>query len=268
MQTFINPISIVLYLLCGALLFFKLTRPTRITSISRQQILMIAAAAIIMHGITLYQNLFTAAGMDIHFYNVLSLVAWLVALLLTLTTITMRIECLGIIVFPFAALMLMLDFLPAEPHLLGYHIQSGMLIHILFSILAYSLLSIAAVQALLLYIQDSHLHNKHPGGFVRALPPLETMEVLLFRIIGLGFVVLSIALLSGTFYLEDMFAQHIAHKTILSLAAWLLFAVLLWGRWQFGWRGRVAIRWTYSGFILLMLAYFGSKFVIELILSR
>lgn len=268
MHTTINLIAILLYLVCGGLLFMKLTRPGQVTFISRGAILLLAAVAIIVHGVSLYQELFTVHGLDIHFYNVLSLVAWLVALLLTLTAITLQIECLGIVVFPFAALMLAVNFLPAEPHLLPYHIQSGMLVHILFSILAYSLLSIAAVQALLLYVQDLQLHNKHPGGFIRALPPLETMEILLFRLIGLGFIVLSIALLSGMIYLEDMFAQHIAHKTILSLIAWLLFAVLLWGRWQFGWRGRIAIRWTYSGFILLMLAYFGSKFVIELVLHR
>ncbi len=268
MLALLNLIPITLYLLCGALLVIKLTRPTMLESINKQKILIMAGIALVIHGFTFYHNLFTPDGMDIHFYNVLSLVAWLVALLLTLSMITVNIECLGIIVFPFAALMLILDFLPAEPHLLGYHVETGMLLHILFSILAYSLLSIAAVQALLLYIQDSHLHNKHPGGFVRALPPLETMEILLFRIIGLGFVILSIALLSGIIYLQDMFAQHIVHKTILSVIAWLLFAVLLWGRWKFGWRGRIAIRWTYSGFIMLMLAYFGSKFVIELILNR
>lgn len=268
MPASLNLISIILYLSCGGLLFIKLTRPKLLQVISRHHILMLAALALLVHGIALYQNLFTATGLDICFYNVLSLVAWLVALLLSLTAITMRIECLGIIVFPFAAFILLLNFLPAESHLLTYHMKSGMLVHILFSILAYSLLSIAAVQALLLYIQDYHLHNKHPGGFVRALPPLETMEILLFRIIGLGFIVLSIALISGIFYMEDIFAQHIVHKTILSLIAWLLFAVLLWGRWQFGWRGRIAIRWTYSGFILLMLAYFGSKFVIELVLNR
>ncbi len=261
-------IPIVLYLCCGSLLFMRLTRPSLAATITKQHILLLAGIAILLHGVMLYQHLFTSTGIDIHFYNVLSLVAWLVALLLGLTAITMRIECLGIVVFPFAALIMLLGYLPAESHLLGYHIKSGMLLHILLSILAYSLLSIAAVQALLLYIQDYHLHNKHPGGFIRALPPLETMEILLFRIIGLGFIVLSIALLSGMFYLENMFAQHIAHKTILSLIAWLLFAVLLWGRWQFGWRGRVAIRWTYSGFILLMLAYFGSKFVVELLLNR
>ena len=264
----LNIITIILYLCCGSLLALRLTRPTLFPSITSRHVLAIAAIALLAHGFSVYQTLFTDAGLNIHFYNVLSLVAWLVALLLTVTAINMRIECLGIIVYPFAALILILNFLPAESQLLGYHLKSGMLLHILLSILAYSLLSIAAVQALLLYIQDSALHNKHPGGFVRSLPPMETMEVLLFRIIALGFIVLSIALLSGAVYLEDMFAQHIAHKTILSVIAWLLFATLLWGRWQFGWRGRIAIRWTYSGFILLMLAYFGSKFVVELVLSR
>ena len=268
MQASLHIIPIILYLCCGWLLLIKLTRPALIQSVTRQHILPLAAIAILLHGGALYLNLFTDAGLNIHFYNVLSLVAWLVALLLSLTAITMRIECLGAIVYPFAALGLALALAPAEPQLLAYHMKSGMLAHILLSILAYSLLSIAAVQALLLYIQDLHLHNKHPGGFIRALPPLETMEVLMFRIIGLGFIVLSIALLTGMFYLQDMFAQHIVHKTILSLIAWLLFAVLLWGRWQFGWRGRIAIRWTYSGFILLMLAYFGSKFVIEQVLNR
>ena len=79
---------------------------------------------------------------------------------------------------------------------------------------------------------------------------------------------LTISLLSGLFYLEDILAQHLVHKTILSFGAWLLFGILLWGRFQFGWRGRTAIRWTISGFVFLMLAYFGSKFVIELVIQR
>jgi ABC-type uncharacterized transport system permease subunit len=94
------------------------------------------------------------------------------------------------------------------------------------------------------------------------------METLLFRMIGLGFVTLSLSLISGAFYLDDIFGQHLAHKTVLSVLAWLIFAILLWGRWQFGWRGRTAIRWTITGFVILMLAYFGSKFVIQLILQR
>jgi ABC-type uncharacterized transport system permease subunit len=169
---------------------------------------------------------------------------------------------------PFTALALLLQQLSDQHHYLSQTLTAGLEFHILISILAYSLLSIAMVQALLLYIQDAHLHNKHPGGFIRSLPPLQTMETMLFRMIGLGFIVLSISLLSGFIFMENMFAQHLVHKTILSIIAWLLFSILLWGRWQFGWRGRTAIRWAMSGFIALMLAYFGSKFVVELILHR
>jgi len=124
------------------------------------------------------------------------------------------------------------------------------------------------VQAVLLAIQDHQLHNRHPGGFVRSLPPLQTMEVLLFEMIGAGFLLLTLALISGIVYLDNMFAQHLAHKTILSIAAWLVFGTLLWGRFRYGWRGRTALIWTLSGFVVLMLAYFGSKAVIELILSK
>ncbi len=145
---------------------------------------------------------------------------------------------------------------------------TGLRVHILISIFSYSLLAIAALQAVLLAIQNKHLRNRHPGGFIRALPPLETMEQLLFRMIGLGYILLSLSLLTGAAYIEDIFAQHLVHKTVLSLAAWLVFAILLWGRWRHGWRGRIAIRWTLVGFVVLMLAYFGSKLVLELILHR
>jgi ABC-type uncharacterized transport system permease subunit len=94
------------------------------------------------------------------------------------------------------------------------------------------------------------------------------METLLFRIIGLGVIALSISLLSGFIYLDNMFAQHLAHKTILSLIAWTIFVILLWGHYKFGWRGKIAIKWSLAGFILLMLAYFGSKFVFEFVLQQ
>ncbi len=134
--------------------------------------------------------------------------------------------------------------------------------------LAYSLLSIAAIQSIVLALQDRRLRHKHPGGLTGALPPLQVMESLLFQMIGLGFIFLSLSLLSGIVYLEDIFAQHLVHKTVLSIVAWAVFGVLLWGRWHSGWRGRTAIRWTLGGFVLLLLAYFGSKLVLELILGR
>lgn len=169
---------------------------------------------------------------------------------------------------PFALVTLVFRAYSEQQHLLTDKLASGLETHILFSLLAYSLLSIAVAQAILLAIQDKYLHNKHPSGFLRSLPSLETMEIMLFRIIGLGIVALSISLLSGFIYLEDMFAQHLVHKTILSLIAWAVFVVLLWGHYKFGWRGKIAIKWSISGFTLLMLAYFGSKFVIELVLQQ
>jgi ABC-type uncharacterized transport system permease subunit len=124
------------------------------------------------------------------------------------------------------------------------------------------------LQALLLAIQEAHLRNRQPGGIIRSLPPLQTMESLMFQMIGVGFALLTLALVTGILFLQDIFAQHLVHKTVLSIMAWCVFALLLWGRWRFGWRGRVAIRWTVGGFIFLMLAYFGSKLVLELILNR
>ena len=258
-------LSSFIYLACGILLFTRLIRPDTATTLKKAYLLVLIAIAVILHTVVLSGALFTPQGLDINFFNVSSLITWLVALLLLLAAITMPVESLGIIVFPAAALALSFE---GTPHLLDYKTATGLVTHILFSILAYSLLSIAALQAGLLYVQDLLLHNQRPGGFIRALPPLETMETLLFRIIGLGFILLSAALITGGIYLEDMFAQHLVHKTVLSIVAWTVFAILLWGRWQFGWRGRTAIRWTISGFFILMLAYFGSKFVIELVLHR
>jgi ABC-type uncharacterized transport system permease subunit len=261
-------LSIILYLISGALLLLKLNSQPLAAGLSRFQLLLPAVIAVLLHGWLVYQGLLTPQGLDIGFFSVLSLVGCLVVVLLLLATFSQPIESLGIFVFPVAALMLALRLFNPEGYYLAQDLGAGLEFHILSSILAYSLLSIAAVQAILLYIQDTHLHNKHPGGFIRALPPLDTMETLLFQMIGLGFLVLSISLLSGLSYLENILGQHLVHKTVLSVVAWFIFGILLFGRWRFGWRGRTAIRWTISGFIMLMLAYFGSKFVIELILQR
>jgi len=140
--------------------------------------------------------------------------------------------------------------------------------HILLSLTAYSLFTLAAIQAIVLAIQEQHLHQHHPAGLMRKLPPLQTMENWLFKLIFYGFVVLSLGLFSGFFFLEDLFSQHLVHKTILSLVSWVVFAILLWGRKTFGWRGKIAVRWTLTGFSFLVLAYFGSKFVLEFLLDR
>jgi len=230
--------------------------------------LYLAAAAVTVHAFSLYTIIFTTHGIDIGFFSSLTFTAWLMSTLLVIASFSLPIGCIGLLVYPFALVTLILRVSSDQQHLLTDQLASGLQTHILFSLLAYSILSIAVAQALLLYIQDKYLHNKHPYGFLHSLPSLETMQILLFRIIALGVIALSISLLSGFVYLDDMFAQHLVHKTILSLIAWAVFVVLLWGHYKFGWRGKIAIKWTMSGFILLMLAYFGSKFVIELILKQ
>jgi ABC-type uncharacterized transport system permease subunit len=94
------------------------------------------------------------------------------------------------------------------------------------------------------------------------------MESMLFELLWIGVTLLAIAIVSGVIFIDDIFAQHLVHKTILSIVAWLLFSILLWGHYQLGWRSKTAVRFTLTGFALLMLAFFGSKLVLELILHR
>lgn len=234
----------------------------------RQAGILLGFAGLALHGVLLWAELFTSGGVNLSFFNAVSLAAWTVCALLLFSTLSKPVENLAILALPLAALTVLLDLRFPGSHMLPENSGWALRAHVLTSMLAYSLLTLASAQALLLAVQDNHLRTHHPGGFIRALPPLQTMESLLFEMIGLGFALLTVTLVTGFIYLEDMFAQHLVHKTILSLVAWIVFAVLLWGRYRFGWRGRKAIRWTLVGFAVLMLAYFGSKAVIELILDR
>jgi ABC-type uncharacterized transport system permease subunit len=96
------------------------------------------------------------------------------------------------------------------------------------------------------------------------------MEKILFRIIWTGFLLLTMTLLSGIIFSQEVFGQSVtfSHKTLFGFISWGVFAALLIGRQFYGWRGRTAIRWTLAGFIILLLAYIGSKFVLEIILDR
>lgn len=268
-MTTILPIvaAVPLYLLAAALLVMRLTGRVSREKFTRARVLGIAFLAMMLHLVILYQHIFTPLGVNLSFFNVVSLLTWLLALVLLLSAIGQPIDNLGIAVFPLAAVGMVLEGIFPSEHLLPTG-RRMLDIHVLISVAAYSVLSLAALQAVLLAVQDRHLHAKHPGGFVRALPPLQSMERLLFQLIGVGFVLQSLSLLTGFLFLEDMFAQHLVHKTVFSVAAWLVFAVLLWGRWQFGWRGRIAIRSTLAGVICLLLAYLGSKLVLELLIGN
>lgn len=203
-----------------------------------------------------------AAEISINFATAASIVMWLCSLLLFVTMLSRPLETLGIFVVPFTLGCMLLPLLDSDnsPQI---KLASGLGVHVFTSLLAYSMLTLAALQAILLAWQNRHLHNHNPGGLIRTLPPLLDMEALLFKLILLGVILLTFGLLSGLLYVDNLFTQHLAHKTILSIIAWITFTTLLIGHWVYGWRGRMAIRWTLTGFILLMLAFFGSKFVLE-----
>jgi ABC-type uncharacterized transport system permease subunit len=260
--------SVALYLLSCAALTARLAGSLSGLRVSRGAVLALGFSAVILHGLVLFPEVITRGGLNMGFFNAASLVALLMVILLLLASLWQPVENIGIPVLPITAVTLALGIWNPGGHEYVTSTNWQLDLHILFSVLAYSLFALAAVQALLLDIQDRHLRNRRPGGFIRALPPLEVMERLLFQMITTGFALLSAALLTGMLFLDDIFAQHLVHKTVLSIASWVIFGVLLWGRRKFGWRGRTAIHWTLSGFAFLILAYFGSKMVLELILQR
>ena len=152
-------------------------------------------------------------------------------------------------------------------------------LHIVLAMLAYSLFTIAILHALLMAVVERRLHGMRKGaigeplgplrGFA-SLPPLLTLERLLFRLIGAAFVLLTLTLVTGILFSESLFGKPLRfdHKSVFAVVSWFTFAALLVGRHFYGWRGRTALRWTLAGFVLLLLAYIGSRFVLEVVLGR
>ena len=198
----------------------------------------------------------------------LSMFAWQAALLLWVFSLRESVGALGLVIYPLAGLCAIAALLIPDAHSATESLAWPLQLHILLSLLAYGLLTLGAVQAIVLALQHRQLRQRPPSGLFFRLPSLQTMETLLFRLIGSGFFLLSLAIATGALFIADLFAQHLVHKTVLSLCAWLFFAVVLYGRWRYGWRGRVAVRGALAGYALLVLAYFGSKLVLKLILGQ
>lgn len=238
--------------------------------VPRYRLWLVAAwgIALLLHGLTIvWQVWLPGKEIVIHFAAAGSIVMWLSSLLLLTATLNRPLETLGIFIIPLTLLAMLLPTL-GSGKVAPIYLNSGLGVHILLSLLAYSILTLATLQALLLAWQNRHLHKHQPMGAMRVLPPLLDMEALLFKLILLGVVLLSLGLLSGALYVENLFAQHLAHKTVLSILAWVIFATLLAGHWLWGWRGRMAVRWTLTGFAILMLGFFGSKFVLEFLVKQ
>lgn len=254
--------AIALYLAAAALL----ARPVldgRETP--RGAALVVAALAVLAHGGEI--AVAHRGALDLHFFAALSLIACVMAALTLLVNLWRPVAALGVILFPMAAALLAIDvFLapPTAPDLLNWQIK----LHVTVAILSYGLLSISALLALLLVFQERSMRRHHMPAFLDALPPLMLTETLMFRLIGVGFAMLSLTLLTGALFVHNLFAQHLVHKTALSILAWLVFGLLLLGRWRWGWRGRQAVWLTLAGMSVLVLAFFGSKFVLELVLHK
>lgn len=268
MNAIIGNVAVLLYLVATAWLTRRLVHAGCGAIATKGAPLALAWSAVLLHAMLLAQTVFLPTGLNLGFFSALSFTAWLIGVLLLVTAMVRPVENLGILILPFCALTLLLNQIFPAQRIVADPGQWPLELHILIAILAYSLFTLAAAQALFLALQDYRLRHRQPGGFLRGIPPLTAMEALLFQMITAGFVLLSITLVSGSFFIRAASAQHLAHKAILSFIAWVVFGVLLWGRWRFGWRGRKAIHLTLSGFTFLVLAYFGSKLVLELVLQR
>ncbi|WP_048308738.1 inner membrane protein YpjD [Halomonas sp. PR-M31] len=224
----------------------------------------IGLLAIACHGVVVALSLSDADMLDLGLSTSASLISWLIAVLLLAVSVIKPVLSAAAALFPLAALSILLMIgLPATNQ--QANASPGILLHILTSVLAFSLFTIAAVLALLLARQNQALRRHRTRGIVQVLPPLATMERLLFEFIWAGMLLLTASLISGMVFIDNMFAQHLVHKTVLSFAAWIIFALLLIGHYMLGWRGIRAARWTLGGCALLLLAYFGSKFALHIV---
>ena len=221
----------------------------------------------IAHGIHLYPLLLTEQGLLLSFFNAASLIAFSIIGLVLICLTRMSVHILLVPLLSLGTItVLCAQFLP-QGNLQPINEAPGILAHILCSILAYGMITIAVFQSMILLVQDQQLRKRPVSTLIKHFPPLQSMESLLFGLLWAGWMLLSLSLITGWLFLDNLFAQHLVHKTLLSCTAWLVFGILLWGRHQLGWRGHKAIRWTIAGFFLLMLAYFGSKLVREFILA-
>ncbi|NNJ79566.1 MAG: cytochrome c biogenesis protein CcsA [Xanthomonadales bacterium] len=256
----------ILYIVSASLLYRSIGK--RSTSL-QQASFGFALAGVAVHGYAQYTHWFAGAVPDVSVAPLLSLCALVIILLLLTSTLTeKRLFTAGLVALPLAAMVLALELvIPHQPFTLD-KMSTGIAVHLVSSVLAFGLLSIAGLYAFFVFIIDYFLRRHHLNPVVRTLPPLEVLEHLLFQLITAGFLMLTISLGSGIIFINDIFAQHLVHKTVLSVLTWLVFGVLLFGRWRYGWRGSLAVRMTLAGVVLLILSYFGTKLVLEVILGR
>jgi ABC-type uncharacterized transport system permease subunit len=259
-------ITAACYLLAVILLYIAMSqnsRPKRILAAG------VTLLGVILHVWAQSQHWATPTSPHASLLNILSLCA-LVTVAIPLATFPLRNSLFdaSLVALPLSVLILVAEGTITAPVLEITHTTGHITAHIFTSVIAFGVLSVAGVYAVFIALIDHLLRRHSLNKLVQTLPALDTLEALLFHLIKVGLAVLTVSLVTGLVYVDDLFGQHLAHKTILSIFAWLVFATLLWGRWKRGWRGRVAVRMTLAGIALLLLSYFGSKLVLEILLER
>jgi ABC-type uncharacterized transport system permease subunit len=227
--------------------------------------------ALVLHGMLLYRRVIAPDGIDLGVANAISLLVWLTVLIYWLGSLVFDgLSAMLGLVAPAALVALLLQAVIPTRHLINYAGNPLFALHFGIAMLAYSLFIVATVHALVMLAEEKWLHRGVLPPFLRSVPPLLEMEALLFRILLAAFVLLTLTLVSGVFFSEQLFGKPLtfSHKIVFGIASWLIFGGLLVGHHFRGWRGRKAVHWTLAGFTALLLAYVGSKVVLELILNR
>jgi len=240
-------------------------------------------AALLAHGLLLHMTIFPPNAMIFGFAFALSAMLWLGAGIYWIESFFFPLASLGLLVLPLACIGSLLPLAFDGVRVLAYSADPLFKLHFVIANVAYGLLTLAALHAALMLVAERRLHALRGvrgardserrdwlGGWIASLPPLLTLEKLLFRLITAGFVMLTLTLASGVIFSEQLLSRAISfdHKTVFAFLSWAMFGGLLLGRRLYGWRGRAALRWVLASFAALLLAYVGSRFVFEVLLHR
>jgi len=230
---------------------------------SRAWMIVLGFLSVGVHALLLHRWIDLVAGQNLNFFNMLSLVMWLISLFALLIILFKPADMLVIFIFPLAIVSILLVIGFPSRFVINTNAQASELFHILFSVITFAVMCIAGFQAILLAIQERVLRFKIPGTLFHKLPPLILMEKLLFQMISIGFISLTLLLATSFYSFHAIMLSEgvILQKTIVVIAAWVVIGLLLLGRYLWGWRGRKAIYCTLFGVLLLLVVYFGSKLI-------
>jgi ABC-type uncharacterized transport system permease subunit len=227
----------------------------------------IASIGIFVHAAALVQERRLAPNAALSLGDTLALVALVISITAIVMALRPRLRGMAAVLLVIAAVLEAAFSEGARQFSVG---RPGweLVFHVAMATTAFAFLTIGAVLAVAQVFVDRRLRSRRPLGWLKILTPVESVESGCFQSIWAGFALLTLALVTGAFFIENLFAQHLVHKVVLAIVAWIVFGILLLGRWRMGWRGRKAMHWTLSGYALLGLSYFGSKIVLENVLGR